>query len=64
MNYYYNQGNDCKRVLINMGKIKNTLNNIKIRTKLPIVYFMIVTVTVLTVGIYFTTKMSKKIIEL
>lgn len=63
MNYYYIKGNDCKKVLINMGKIKNTLNNIKIRTKLLIVYFMIVTITVLTVGIYFTAKMSKKMLE-
>lgn len=35
----------------------------KIRTKLLIIYFIIVTITVLTVGIYFTTKMSKKMIE-
>ena len=46
-----------------MGKLKIILNNMKIRTKLLIVYFMIVTVTVLTVGIYFTTKMSKKMLE-
>lgn len=46
-----------------MGKLKIILNNMKIRTKLLIVYFMIVTVTVLTVGIYFTTKMSKKMLD-
>lgn len=46
-----------------MINAKAILNNMKIRTKLLIVYFMIVTVTVLTVGIYFTTKMSKKILE-
>ncbi|WP_207733833.1 histidine kinase [Clostridium sp. 1001275B_160808_H3] len=43
--------------------LRNILNNMKIRTKLLIVYFIIVVVTVLTVGVYFTTKMSKVVVE-
>ena len=32
--------------------VKTIVNNLKVRTKLLIVYFIIVAVTVLTVGIY------------
>ena len=45
------------------------VNNLKIRTKLLIVYFTIVAVTVLTVGVYLTIlvlailKKNKKIIK-
>ncbi|MGG7141977.1 cache domain-containing sensor histidine kinase [Clostridium nigeriense] len=47
-----------------MGKIINkTVNNLKIRSKLLIVYFLIVAVTVLTIGIYFTTRMSEEVVE-
>lgn len=47
-----------------MGKIINTtVNNLKIRSKLLIVYSIIVAVTVLTVGIYFTTRMSEVVVE-
>ena len=47
-----------------MGKVINSLvNNLKIRSKLLIVYFTIVVVTVLTLGIYFTNSMSKVVIE-
>lgn len=42
---------------------KSIVNNLKIRTKLLIVYFIIVAVTVLTVGIYFTTNMSDVVVE-
>ena len=43
--------------------IKVLVNNLKIRTKLLIVYFIIVIVTVLTVGTYFTTSMRKVVVE-
>ena len=47
-----------------MKKIINLiLNNLKIRSKLLIVYFIIVVVTVLTIGIYFTNSMSNVVIE-
>ena len=47
-----------------MKKIINLiLNNLKIRSKLLIVYFIIVIVTVLTIGIYFTNSMSNVVIE-
>lgn len=47
-----------------MGKIINkTVNNLKIRSKLLIVYFLIVSVTVLTIGIYFTSRMSDVVVE-
>lgn len=39
------------------------VNNLKIRTKLLIVYFTIVAVTVLTVGVYLTTNMRDIVIE-
>ena len=42
---------------------KSIVNNMKIRSKLLIVYFIIVAVTVLTVGVYFTTKMKDVVIE-
>lgn len=43
--------------------IRSIVNNLKIRTKLLIVYFIIVAVTVLTVGIYFTTNMRDVVVE-
>ena len=46
-----------------MNKLKNILNNIKIKTKLLIVYLTIVVITVLLVGIYFTKEMNEIIIE-
>lgn len=47
-----------------MKKVINfILNNLKIRSKLLIVYFIIVVVTVLTIGIYFTNSMSDVVIE-
>ncbi len=42
---------------------KSIANNLKIRTKLLIIYFIIVAVTVLTVGVYFTTNMRNVVIE-
>ncbi|MDV4150357.1 sensor histidine kinase [Clostridium sp. AL.422] len=46
-----------------MNKLKNILNNTKIKTKLLIVYLAIVVVSVLLVGIYFTTEMNDIIVE-
>ena len=43
--------------------IRSIVNNLKIRTKLLIVYFIIVAVTVLTLGIYFTTNMRDVVVE-
>lgn len=42
---------------------KSIVNNLKIRTKLLIVYFIIVAVTVLTVGVYLTNSMKNVVIE-